>query len=143
MEMVDVSGKEETLREAEAFGEVILSGEVMRAIKEGRVPKGDVMEAARLAGIMGAKKTSELIPLCHPIPIDHISVDLEPGENSIKIRVKVKVKGKTGAEMEAMVGVAITALTIYDMIKGLDMGARIERIRLGRKRGGKSGEVIL
>ena len=88
-------------------------------------------------------KTSELIPLCHPIPIDHISVDLEPGGNSIKIRVKVKVKGKTGAEMEAMVGVAITALTIYDMIKGLDMGARIERIRLGRKRGGKSGEVVL
>jgi len=143
MEMVDISGKEETLREAEAFGEVILSGEVMRAIKDGRVPKGDVMEAARLAGIMGAKKTSELIPLCHPIPIDHTSVDLEPGESSIKIRVKVKVKGKTGAEMEAMVGVAITALTIYDMIKGLDMGARIERIRLGRKRGGKSGEVIL
>ncbi len=143
MEMVDISGKEETLREAEAFGEVILSGEVMRAIKDGRVPKGDVMEAARLAGIMGAKKTSELIPLCHPIPIDHISVDLEPGGNSIKIRVKVKVKGKTGAEMEAMVGVAITALTIYDMIKGLDMGARIERIRLGRKRGGKSGEVVL
>ena len=139
--MVDVSGKEETARSATARGLVQLSGEAYRAIAEGKVGKGDVLGVARLAGIMGAKKTPELIPLCHPLPISAVAVDFEliEAEHSVAVTATCKTTGRTGVEMEAMTAVSIAALTVYDMVKAIDKAVVIRDIRLVEKAGGKSG----
>ena len=142
--MVDVGAKPETERTAVARGEVILKPETLELIKAGLMKKGDVLTVAQLAGIMGAKKTSELIPLCHPIPIHQVAVELElddilPG---VIITSRLKTTGKTGIEMEALTAVAVAALTVYDMVKAVEKTARITNIRLVEKRGGQSGDVI-
>ena len=117
--------------------------ETLALIREGRAGKGDVLGVARLAGIMAAKRTSDLIPLCHPLMISKVSVDLEPeGDDAIVIEATVSLTGKTGVEMEALTAVSIAALTVYDMVKAADRGMRIEDIRLVHKAGGKSGEFI-
>ncbi len=139
--MVDVSGKAATVREAVASGFVSLGREVMEMILSGTVPKGDVLAAARIAGIMAAKKVDGLIPLCHPLPLHSVSIDFELDEarSGIEIRAKVKTKGVTGVEMEAMTAVSVAALTIYDMCKSITKGIEIGPIRLEYKSGGKSG----
>ena len=136
--MVDVSAKEANLREAEASAFVAMSAQVLAAL--GRNPKGDPLETARLAGIMAAKKTSDLIPLCHPLPLSHIAVELRQCENGVAISSKVKTTAETGVEMEALVAASVAALTIYDMCKAVDKGIEIREIVLQRKSGGKSGE---
>ncbi len=143
--MVDVSGKAETERLAIAKGLVRMQAATFKRIKEGRGEKGNVLIVAQLAGIMAAKKTSQLIPLCHPIPIDEVKIDFELDEknNTVEISAAVKSMGRTGVEMEALTATAVTALTIYDMVKGIDRGARIENIRLVKKSGGKSGDITL
>jgi cyclic pyranopterin phosphate synthase len=143
--MVDVSGKAETERIAIAKGLVKMQAATFKRIKEGRVEKGDVLAVAQLAGISAAKQTSHLIPLCHPIPIDEVKIDfaLDEKNNAVEITAAVKSTGKTGVEMEALTAVAVAALTIYDMVKSMDRGARIESIRLVKKSGGKSGEITL
>ena len=138
--MVDVSDKKANVREAEASAFVAMSAEVLGAL--GRNPKGDPLETARLAGIMAAKKTSDLIPLCHPLPISHVDVELRQCENGIAISSKVKTNAETGVEMEALVAASVTALTIYDMCKAVDKGIEIREIVLQRKSGGKSGDYI-
>ena len=140
--MVDVSDKAETAREAIAEGYVAMEPETLAMILEGRVPKGDVVAVARIAGIMAAKQTSSLIPLCHPLPITGVTVDIEPVEGRVRIAATVKTTGKTGVEMEALTAVSVTALTVYDMFKAVDRGMRVEGIRLLEKRGGKSGEWL-
>ncbi|MCA3271404.1 MAG: cyclic pyranopterin monophosphate synthase MoaC [Roseomonas sp.] len=141
--MVDVSPKAETARTATARGRIVMAPETLALIREGRAGKGDVLGVARLAGIMAAKRTSDLIPLCHPLMISKVSVDLEPeGDNAIVIEATVSLTGKTGVEMEALTAVSIAALTVYDMVKAADRGMRIEDIRLVHKAGGKSGEFI-
>jgi cyclic pyranopterin phosphate synthase len=141
--MVDVSPKAETARTATARGRIVMAPETLALIREGRAGKGDVLGVARLAGIMAAKRTSDLIPLCHPLMISKVSVDLEPdGDNVIVIEATVSLTGKTGVEMEALTAVSIAALTVYDMVKAADRGMRIEDIRLVHKAGGKSGEFI-
>ena len=143
--MVDVGWKSETAREAVARGFVSMQPETLRLITEGLVKKGDVLGTARLAGIMGAKSTPQLIPLCHPIPLDQVIVELEPdGERpGIHITATTKTSAKTGVEMEALTAVSVAALTLYDMCKSADRGMRIQDIRLVRKLGGKSGDLIL
>ena len=140
--MVDVGDKEITSREAVARGYVSIQPETARLIKEGLMKKGDVLTIAQLAGIMGAKKTSELIPLCHPLPLDRVDVDMEldESEGRINITATAKTTARTGVEMEALTAAAVAALTIYDMCKAIDRGMHIEGIRLLSKRGGKSGE---
>jgi len=139
--MVDVSPKAETARTATARGRIVMAAETLLLIREGRAGKGDVLGVARLAGIMAAKRTSDLIPLCHPLMISKVSVDLEPeGDDAIVIEATVSLTGKTGVEMEALTAVSIAALTVYDMVKAADRGMRIEDIRLVHKAGGKSGE---
>jgi cyclic pyranopterin phosphate synthase len=138
--MVDVSAKKANVREAEASAFVAMSAKVLGAL--GRNPKGDPLETARLAGIMAAKKTSDLIPLCHPLPLSHIDVELRQCENGIAISSKVKTTAETGVEMEALVAASVAALTIYDMCKAVDKGIEIREIVLQRKSGGKSGEYI-
>ncbi|MHB8113403.1 MAG: cyclic pyranopterin monophosphate synthase MoaC [Bellilinea sp.] len=142
--MVDVGAKPETERTAVARGEVILKPETLALIKAGLMKKGDVLTVAQLAGIMGAKKTSELIPLCHPIPIHQVSVELELDDQlpGVIISSRLKTTGKTGIEMEALTAVAVAALTVYDMVKAVEKTARITNIRLVEKRGGQSGDVI-
>jgi len=141
--MVDVSPKAETARTATARGRIVMAPETLALIREGRAGKGDVLGVARLAGIMAAKRTSDLIPLCHPLMISKVSVDLEPeGDDSIVIEATVSLTGKTGVEMEALTAVSIAALTVYDMVKAADRGMRIEDIRLVHKAGGKSGEFV-
>ena len=141
--MVDVSPKAETARTATARGRIVMAPATLALIREGRAGKGDVLGVARLAGIMAAKRTSDLIPLCHPLMISKVSVDLEPeGEDAIVIEATVSLTGKTGVEMEALTAVSIAALTVYDMVKAVDRGMRIEDIRLVHKVGGKSGEFI-
>jgi cyclic pyranopterin phosphate synthase len=141
--MVDVSPKAETARTATARGRILMAPETLALIREGRAGKGDVLGVARLAGIMAAKRTSDLIPLCHPLMISKVSVDLEPeGDDAIVIEATVSLTGKTGVEMEALTAVSIAALTVYDMVKAADRGMRIEDIRLVHKAGGKSGEFI-
>jgi cyclic pyranopterin phosphate synthase len=139
--MVDVSAKAASVREAEAEAIVVLSAEAFAAVCGGTAPKGDVFAAARLAGIMAAKKTSELIPLCHPIPLTQAAVEIEqfPDRHALRILASVKTKAETGVEMEALTAAAIAALTIYDMTKAIDRGAVIESVRLLAKSGGKSG----
>lgn len=138
--MVDVSAKEETARIAVAKGRVLLSPETVALLRDNAVPKGDALATARLAGIMAAKKTSDLIPLCHPLPLTHASVDLNLYDEGVEIEATASVTGKTGIEMEALTAVSIAALTIYDMVKAVDKTAVITDIRLEYKSGGKSGE---
>ena len=144
-QMVDVGGKPDTQREAVARGFVAMNAETLRLIIEGSVEKGDVLTVARLAGIMGAKQTPTLIPLCHPIPLNKVTVELEPDEGGrgVGITATATTEAKTGVEMEALTAVAIAALTIYDMCKSYDRTMRIEAVRLVRKRGGKSGDIVL
>src|SRR5271168_237282 len=136
--MVDVSGKAATRREAEASAFVSLRPAVLQALP--RNPKGDPLEVARIAGIMAAKRTSELIPMCHALPLSHVDVELRLCENGVAITTKVTTTAETGVEMEALVAAGISALTIYDMLKGMDKGIEIREIVLQRKSGGKSGE---
>lgn len=137
--MVDVSSKEVTGREAIATAVVNLAESVRDALFSGDLPKGDALAAVRLAGIGGAKWTSELIPLCHPLSIDGITVEVEKSDGGATITAKVVTTGRTGVEMEAMTAVSVAALTLYDMVKGLDRGAVIGPIQLVRKSGGRSG----
>jgi len=139
--MVDVGAKEETERSATAAGTVLMRHETLRLIRAGGVKKGDVLSVARLAGIMGAKRTPELIPLCHPLALTSVAVDLalDDDRDTILITATCKLKGRTGVEMEALTAVSVAALTIYDMCKAVDRGMRLTDIRLIRKAGGKSG----
>ena len=143
--MVDVSSKADTKREAMARGTVRMRPETLALIQSGGVAKGDVIAVARLAGIMAAKRTHELIPLCHPLPLTHIDVEITPdeAESALQIEATARTTGKTGVEMEALTAVAVAALTVYDMCKAVDRGMRIEGVRLARKRGGKSGDIVL
>ena len=138
--MVDVSAKQVTQREAEAKGRVVMKPETAALIRDGQAAKGDVLAAARIAGIMAAKKTGELIPLCHPLPLDAVNIDLIVTENTVEITATARTTGRTGVEMEALTAVSLAALTIYDMVKAVDKTMRIEAVRLTRKTGGKSGE---
>lgn len=138
--MVDVSAKSVSKREASASALVVLKPAVLKALPKN--PKGDPLEVARLAGIMAAKKTSELIPMCHPLPLSHVDVQLRLCENGVAITSKVATTAVTGVEMEALVAASVAALTVYDMCKALDKGAEIREIVLERKSGGKSGDYI-
>jgi cyclic pyranopterin monophosphate synthase len=139
--MVDVTAKPATEREAVAEGRVVMAARTLDLVLAGNAKKGDVLGAARIAGTMAAKRTHELIPLCHPLPVSNIAVDIEPERKlpGLKVRARVKVTGRTGVEMEALTAVAVACLTIYDMVKAVERGMRIEGIRLLEKRGGKSG----
>jgi cyclic pyranopterin phosphate synthase len=136
--MVNISGKAPTRREAEASAFVQMKPEVLQALP--RNPKGDPLEVARIAGIMAAKRTSELIPMCHPVPLAHVDVEMRLCENGVAITTKAVTTAETGVEMEALVAAGISALTIYDMLKGMDKAIEIREIVLQRKSGGKSGD---
>ena len=138
--MVDVSAKSATRREAEASAFVAMEPSVLGALPDN--PKGDPLEVARLAGIMAAKRTSELIPMCHPLPLSHVDVRMRVCENGVAIASKVTTTAVTGVEMEALVAASVAALTVYDMCKALDKGIEIREIVLERKSGGKSGEYV-
>ncbi len=139
--MVDVGGKPETERAATAAARVVMRPETLRMIRDGGARKGDVLGVARLAGIMAAKRTAELIPLCHPLPLTAITLDLAPeGEDTIAITATVRTTGRTGVEMEALTAASIAALTVYDMCKAVDRAMRIEGVRVLAKSGGKSGD---
>ena len=138
--MVDVSTKAETERVAVARGRVVMAPATLARIQEGQIGKGDVLGVARLAGIMAAKRTSDLIPLCHPLMLSKVTVDLVPvPPDAVEIEALVKLSGRTGVEMEALTAVTVAALTVYDMCKAIDRGMRIEAVRLAHKSGGKSG----
>ena len=139
--MVDVSAKDETARVAIAGGSIIMQPATLERVMAGGIKKGDVLSVARLAGIMGAKRTADLIPLCHPLALTAVTVDLtcDPTRNAVDVTASCKVSGRTGVEMEALTAVAITALTVYDMCKAIDRGMTITAIRLLKKSGGKSG----
>jgi cyclic pyranopterin monophosphate synthase len=137
--MVDVSDKPATERVAIAEGRVLMAKPTLELVLKGNAKKGDVLGAARLAGIMAAKRTHELIPLCHPLALSKVEVDIAPERGGLKVRSTVKVKGPTGVEMEALTAVSVACLTIYDMVKAVERGMRIEGIRLIEKTGGKSG----
>ncbi len=143
--MVDVGGKSETERAAVARGRVIFSDTTLAAVLAGDTKKGDVRAVARLAGIQAAKRTSELIPLCHPISLTHVDVQVEPSEfpSGMQVEATVQSFGRTGVEMEALTAVTVACLTVYDMIKGIDRTARITDVRLVAKRGGRSGDIRL
>jgi cyclic pyranopterin phosphate synthase len=138
--MVDVGGKAETKRVAVAAGRIRMSAEALAAIRDGQIPKGDVLAAARIAGIMAAKKTAELIPLCHPLALDAVTVDFAFAEGALTATATASLSGRTGVEMEAMTAVSVALLTIYDMAKAVDKGMVIDGVRLIEKRGGKSGD---
>jgi cyclic pyranopterin phosphate synthase len=137
--MVDVSGKDVSTRSATARARVTMQPETARIVAAGTAKKGDVLGVARIAGIMAAKRTAELIPLCHPLPIDAVSVDFTPDETGIGIAATVRTSGRTGVEMEALTAASIAALTIYDMCKSVDRSMRVDDLRVTRKEGGKSG----
>ena len=137
--MVDVSAKLVTAREAVARGRIRISRTAMRLVRAGRLEKGAVVEAARLAGIQAAKRTSDAIPLCHPLPLHHVDVELLPRRDGFEIEATVRTEARTGAEMEALHAVAVAALTVYDMVKAADRRMQIGGIRLERKSGGRSG----
>ncbi len=137
--MVDVATKDSTARIARAAGEVHLQPHTVELLRSGSVPKGDVLAVARIAGIMAAKKTAELIPLCHPLALTAVTVDCVIQDFGVTVEAMVKVNGVTGVEMEALTAVSISALTVYDMVKAVDRSATIEHIRLIEKDGGKSG----
>ena len=143
--MVDVSDKADTQRVAVAKGEVLMRPETLELIAKNQVAKGDVLTVAQVAGIMAAKETARLIPMCHPLMLTHVEVRFEllPQEHKVEITASAATNGKTGVEMEALVAVSVAALTIYDMCKAVDRGMRLQNIRLVRKSGGKSGEIIL
>lgn len=138
--MVDVSAKPETLREAIAEGRIVMSSEALTAIRDGAAKKGDVLATARIAGIMAAKKTSELIPLCHPLALTKVAVDFTFEDDGIRVTAMARLTGQTGVEMEALTAASVTLLTIYDMAKALDKAMVISDIRLLSKSGGKSGD---
>ncbi len=143
--MVNVSAKADSAREATAKGSVYMKAETLALINSGKAAKGDVLTTAQIAGIMAAKRTHELIPLCHPLPLTDIEVSLEPdgGRSSVDITATVRTTAKTGVEMEALTAVSVAALTVYDMLKAAQRDIRIGDIRLVRKRGGKSGDIAL
>lgn len=141
--MVDVSAKDETTRVAVARGRVTMRPETVALIREGRANKGDVLAVAEVAGIMGAKQTPNLIPMCHPLTLSAVTVSFELRENAVEIEATVTLRGRTGVEMEALTAVTVAALTIYDMVKSADRGMRIEAVRLVHKRGGRSGVINL
>ncbi len=138
--MVDVGEKAATARTAVAEGHIRLSAQALAAIADGSAKKGDVLATARIAGIMAAKRTSDLIPLCHPLPLSSVSIDLALGEGRITATATARTTGQTGVEMEALTAVSVALLTLYDMAKALDRGMMIEGVRLLEKRGGKSGD---
>ena len=138
--MVDVGGKPVTAREAVAAGRITMSADAAAAIQAGAVKKGDVLATARIAGIMAAKKTAELIPLCHPLPLTRVAVDLAPDETGVTVTATAATEGKTGVEMEALTAASVALLTLYDMAKALDKSMIIGEIRLLSKKGGKSGD---
>lgn len=138
--MVDISAKAETLREAVAEGRISISAEALTAIRQGAAKKGDVLATARIAGIMAAKKTSELIPLCHPLALTKVAVDFAFENDAIRVTAMARLTGQTGVEMEAMTAASVALLTIYDMAKALDKAMVISDIRLLSKTGGKSGD---
>ena len=140
--MVDVSGKEASERVAVAAADVMMQPETLRTIMDRGMKKGDVLTVAQLAGIMGAKRTPDLIPLCHPLGLTSVKVDLtcNPGRNCVEISARCRVSGKTGVEMEALTAASVAALTVYDMCKAVDRGMQITNVRLVHKSGGKSGE---
>jgi cyclic pyranopterin monophosphate synthase len=140
--MVDVGDKPVTAREAVARGEIAMSAEALRLIRRGEVKKGDPLQAARIAGIMAAKRTSDLIPLCHPLPLSKVGVELTPTARGYRIEARVRTTAQTGVEMEALTAVAVAALTIYDMVKAVDKEMVIGDICLIEKRGGKSGDFV-
>ncbi len=140
--MVDVGGKATTAREAVASGLVRMSAQTRALVLARELPKGDVLEVARVAGIMGAKRTSDLIPLCHPIGIDSVHVELQEHDEGISVTATVRTTQKTGVEMEALTAVSVAALTIYDMVKGTERGVAITDLVLLRKSGGRSGEWL-
>lgn len=138
--MVDVSAKPETVRTATARARVVMAEATRAAIAAGTAKKGDVLGVARIAGIMAAKRTADLIPLCHPLPIDAVSIELDLAAEGVEIAATVRTSGRTGVEMEALTAASVTALTIYDMCKSMDRAMRIEALRLVAKSGGKSGD---
>jgi cyclic pyranopterin phosphate synthase len=140
--MVDVSGKDVTAREAVATGRVLVSDEVVALLRGAGVPKGDTLAVARLAGIMGAKQTSTLIPLCHPLAISSVTVDLVVDDDAVAVTATVRTTDRTGVEMEALTAVAVAGLTVIDMVKAVDRRASISDVRLVRKSGGKSGDFV-
>ena len=142
VQMVDVTKKEATSREAVAAGEIRMSRETVDLIARGELPKGNVLETARLAGIMAAKRTSEIIPLCHPLGVTGIDISFEVSEDRISVEAVVRVPGKTGVEMEALLTASVSLLTIYDMCKAVDKGMAIGNVRLLRKTGGSSGDFV-
>jgi len=137
--MVDTSNKEITARRAVASARVLMKSETVAALREHRTPKGDPLEAARLAGIMAAKKTSDLIPLCHPLPLTHVDVQATLNDDGVSLQADVSTNAQTGVEMEALTAVSVAALTVYDMCKALEKGMTITDVRLVSKTGGKSG----
>jgi cyclic pyranopterin phosphate synthase len=139
--MVDVSGKPATERIAVAEGRVVMQAKTLDLVRQGNAKKGDVLGTARIAGIMAAKRTHELIPLCHPLALSQVEVDVTPDASlpGVNVRARVKVSGKTGVELEALTAVSVACLTIYDMVKAVERGMRIEGIRLVEKSGGRSG----
>lgn len=143
--MVDISAKKDTKREAVARGTVRMLPKTLALIQSGGIEKGDVIATARLAGVMAAKRTHELVPLCHPLLLTDIDVRITPNEaeSALEIEATVRTTGKTGVEMEALTAVAVAGLTIYDMCKAVDRGMRLDDVRLARKRGGKSGAIRL
>ncbi|MDP5227842.1 MULTISPECIES: cyclic pyranopterin monophosphate synthase MoaC [Arthrobacter] len=141
--MVDVSAKEETTRVARAQAVLTTTPEVLHLLGEGGLPKGDALAVARVAGIMAAKKTPELVPLCHPLPLAKVTVDFELGEDSVRIETLVKTRGVTGVEMEALTAASVAALSVYDMVKAVDKHAVISDLKVLAKSGGKSGDWSL
>jgi cyclic pyranopterin phosphate synthase len=148
--MVDVGHKDDTQREAVARGRILMKPETLALIQEGGIAKGDVLAVAQIAGIMAAKRTHELIPMCHPLLLTHVSLNFEPhpadspeGLATIDISATVRTTGKTGVEMEALTAVSVAGLTIYDMCKAVDRTMQIDAVRLAKKSGGKSGEIVL
>ena len=148
--MVDVGHKDDTQREAVARGRILMKPETLALIQEGGIAKGDVLAVAQVAGIMAAKRTHELIPMCHPLLLTHVSLNFEPhpadsleGLATIDISATVRTTGKTGVEMEALTAVSVAGLTIYDMCKAVDRTMQIDAVRLAKKSGGKSGEIVL
>lgn len=140
--MVDVGDKAETIREAVARGRITVGAAALRAIRAGKVKKGDPLQTARLAGIVAAKRTSDLIPLCHPLPLSHVDVEITREKNGYVIESRVRTTARTGVEMEALTAVAVAALTIYDMLKALDKTMVIDGICVMEKRGGRSGTYV-
>lgn len=141
--MVDVGAKDVTVRKARASGRVTMLPETLRLVRDRKMSKGDVLEVARLAGIMAAKRTGELIPLCHVLPLDAVAVSFDfPDDSTVTVEAEARATARTGVEMEALVAVAVTAMTIYDMCKSVDRAMVVDRIRLEEKSGGRSGHFV-